>query len=71
MCDFSSVVYSVKIIPACLHVGNNVSDTEAIATGYGTDADKVKSDQLMKVRTLITCQLFRPNFIPVINSFDR
>lgn len=45
------VKYSSSIRPACLHVGNQINDNEAIAIGYGmTDSDnRIMSDMLMKV----------------------
>ncbi|XP_077290908.1 trypsin-1-like [Arctopsyche grandis] len=44
------IVYSYKIRPACLHVGNEVIKNKAIATGWGTMEDlQTKSNKLLKV----------------------
>ncbi|XP_077290821.1 transmembrane protease serine 9-like [Arctopsyche grandis] len=45
------VKYSEKIRPACLHVGNQINDQKAIATGWGITDNKFgnKSDALLKV----------------------
>lgn len=48
---YSRVKYSEKIRPACLHVGNQVDDQKAIATGWGVTDFKTeaRSDDLLKV----------------------
>lgn len=46
---FFRVVYSYQIRPACLHVGNNIDDDKAIASGFGLVSTNDKSDVLLKV----------------------
>lgn len=49
--EFFSVKYSSSIFPACLHVGNDVKDDKAVATGFGLTSVDVnsKSEELLKV----------------------
>ncbi|XP_077290818.1 modular serine protease-like isoform X2 [Arctopsyche grandis] len=42
------VKFSAKIRPACLHVGNQVNERKAIATGWGTTENRTKSATLLK-----------------------
>ncbi|XP_077290849.1 trypsin-1-like [Arctopsyche grandis] len=45
----STVTYSNTILPACIHVGNQVNDSNAIAIGWGSTENATKSDVLLKV----------------------
>ncbi|XP_077290904.1 trypsin-like [Arctopsyche grandis] len=44
------ILYDEELRPACLHVGNEVSDQKAIATGWGTTEGRARqSNELLKV----------------------
>ncbi|XP_077290903.1 trypsin-1-like isoform X2 [Arctopsyche grandis] len=45
-----SIRYSTRMRPACLHIGNEVNDGKAIATGWGATEDRrTRSYNLLKV----------------------
>ncbi|XP_077290905.1 venom protease-like isoform X1 [Arctopsyche grandis] len=45
----STVTYSNAILPACIHVGNQVNASRAMAIGWGMTENGTKSDVLIKV----------------------